>query len=682
MPRLYPNKFSALSLVFLFPAVLGTFMMAQSIATQNATANPVPQNSPSTSPAKPLFKPVVTYSDGGSLSWVLAVADVNGDGKPDVVVANFGATNQQPSVGVLIGNGNGTFQPVTTYDPGGEEPTGIAVGDLNGDGKPDIVLANEVCPGVSTFCVSVLMNRGDGTFEPAVSYADGGLSWAGGEGILTPITITDVNGDGKPDVVVINQTDKNYGDGLVSILLGNGDGTFKPVTNYSTGGFAAIAGTVVDVNGDGKLDVVVANCGPRGTICPSAHGSVGVLLGNGDGTFKPVKKFLRGGMGGLFPSLVVTDLNGDGKPDIIVGNSCPTTCNATFAVLLGNGNGTFQKPVPYNSGGQNVQALGVADLNGDGIPDIVASSGVNSVWLGNGDGTFRAGNTYPPGGNTGQIFLTDLNDDGKIDFVGINGTSSTVDVRLGNGDGTFQDFNNFALGGSQYTWATVADINGDTKQDILSANWCTPVCTNEQGTVGVLLNSPSRFPTTTSMVSSLNPSLVGQPVSFTATVTSPAGPPPDGDVVSFSDGSTLLGSARLSKGIAVFTTSSLTAGTHSILAHYPGGHSTFAASSSRSVRQVVTNATTTSLNSSANPSAHGQTVTFTATVTSSGSSVPTGTVTFKNGTTAIGHATLSAGTAMLTTSKLATGTDSITADYSGDAVSAKSTSSILLQVIN
>ena len=188
-------------------------------------------------------------------------------------------------------------------------------------------------------------------------------------------------------------------------------------------------------------------------------------------------------------------------------------------------------------------------------------------------------------------------------------------------------------------------------------------------------------PTTTSSKSSGSPSLVGEAVTFTATVKATFGSVPNGEAVTFNDGSALIGTGSTASGVATFSTASLAAGTHSITASY-AGDAGFQPSASSVVKQVVqTNATTTVLRSSMNPSSYGQSVTLTATVSSAGP-MPTGMVSFKNGTASLGSGTLSGGVATLNTTKIPAGSNSITASYSGDAASAKSTSAPLDQVVN
>ena len=396
----------------------------------------------------PTFAPTVTYGSGGYIAQSVAVADVNGDGKPDLLVANcgFACANPGPgTVGVLLGNGDGTFQAAVTYGSGGSTLS-IAVADVNGDGKPDVVVANVCSSGTCpNGTVGVLLGNGDGTFQPVVTYGSGGqAAWH--------VVVADVNGDGKPDIVVANLN------GGVDILLGNGDGTFQTAVTYGTGGLSPDAVAVADVNGDGKPDIVVANECDDTLNC--TNGSVGVLLGNGDGTFQSAATY---GTGGQVLSVAVADVNGDGKPDIVVAdycainssaNGCPAASLGLVGVLLGNGDGAFQPVVTYGSGAYIGISVTVADVNGDGKPDIVvANSFADSAYV----------------------------------------TNGAAGVLLGNGDGTFRTAVTYALGGFVAQTVAVADVNGDGKPDIVVANHCdSGNCTN--GTASVLINTtPSPY---------------------------------------------------------------------------------------------------------------------------------------------------------------------------------------------
>jgi Bacterial Ig-like domain (group 3)/FG-GAP repeat len=236
----------------------------------------------------------------------------------------------------------------------------------------------------------------------------------------------------------------------------------------------------------------------------------------------------------------------------------------------------------------------------------------------------------------------------------------------------------YPSGGEYAGFLVAADVNGDGRPDVLVANVCDfPSC--DSGTVSVLLN---KEPTTkTTVTSSGSPSFVGQAVTFMATVTSRYGAIPDGELVTFYDDGVVIGTGLITGGIATSMTSSLTVKTHSIKAVYIGD-ANFKSSFGGLTQVVKKYPTTTTLSSTLNPTAAGQSVTFTATVASTGSSMPTRKVLFKDGTKSIGTESLSGGVATLTKSTLATGSHAITAEYEGDAASAKSTSAILTQVVN
>ncbi len=575
------------------------------------------------------FANAVSYNSGGSIPYSVVVADVNGDGKPDLVVANECAAPYCAfgSVGVLLGNGDGTFQPATAFYSGGQSWS-LAVADVNLDGKPDIVVLTtcDGCGGYGDTQLSVLLGNGDGTFQAPVSYSSGGgLPIYGGS-----VAIADVNSDGKPDLVVTNRG------GTVGVLLGNGDGTFQAAVNYSAGGSNPVSVVVGDVNGDGRLDLVVAN---------RDSSSVSVLLGNGDGAFQVPVSYSSGGE---YPqSVAIGDLNGDGNLDLVVANGCRIgkCLNGEVSVLLGNGDGTFQSPTSFNSVPRYAYSVAIADVNGDGKPDLVIASGCPP---------------YPP-----YYF------DG-CSYPGV------VSVLPGNGDGTFQAPVNYYPGGWDPLSVSIADVNADSRPDLL----VTSICGFDNGTVGavgVLLNTFAAK-TTTTITSSLNPSFVNQLVTFTATVTSTP-PVPDGQLVTFYDGTTALASVALVGGTAAYSTSSLSAKTHYIQAKYSGD--TWHKPSFGTVGQVVNKyPTTTNLSSSLNPSNYEQAVTLTATVTSAGPA-PTGTVTFKNGSVILVGKTLNAsGVASFTTAKIPVGANTLTATYNGDASNAKSVSAAITQTVS
>ena len=593
------------------------------------------------------FLPVLTYSSGDTYSYFVVVADVNGDGKPDLLVAN-GNGGRNGSVGVLLGNGDGTFQPPVTYDSGGLQAASIAVADLNGDGKPDLVVANSYYSNT----VGVLLGNGDGTFRPAVTYSSGGGGpWS--------VVVADVNGDGKPDILVANQSScyTCTDEGLVGVLLGNGDGTFQPAVKYSSGGYnhynpTALA--VADLNGDGKLDLAVTSACGTDANC-HGDGSVGVLLGNGDGTFQAAVNYGTGGQAPSLGSLAIADVSGDGKPDLLVANgNCLYTGNCglgSVGALLGNGDGTFQPAVSYGSGAYGANSLAVADVNGEGKPDLVVA---NLCYL------------------RGSCWIS---------------TIGVVGVLLGNDDGAFQSALTYNSGGAGAAGVAVADVNGDGRPDLLVANLLSPSLV--EGAVGVLLGSPppcvGKCVSSTALVSSPNPSVYAQPVTFRATVSSTAGSPRSLETVTFFNGLNVLGTAPLIGGIAFLTSSSLQAGIHTITAAYLGD-ANFTASRSPGLQQAVDtksqSATTTALTSSLNPSIYGQSVTWTATVTTLGPTTPTGNVKFSWDSYYLGTASLNtSGVATLSSSGLNADSYPVLAEYVGDANNGASASPILNQVV-
>jgi large repetitive protein len=589
----------------------------------------------------------VMYNSGGYGTGGGAITDVNGDCKPDIIVANCSTTtgnvcDRPGSLGVLLGNGDGTFQPVVTSEVISTNPVALAVADLNGDGKPDAVVTS---PGG----VTVLLGKGDGTFDSGVVYS------AGGSG-ANAVTIADVNGDGKPDLLVANCNNVEYycdGNGSVGVLLGKGNGTFHPAVNYSSGGVYARSLAVGDVNGDGKPDLVVAN---------TDSGTVGVLLGRGNGTFKAVTTYELAGAPSGPLAVTISDVNGDGKPDLVA-----SVLEA--GLLLGNGDGTFQ-PASYYHSGMGVMMMAAADVNGDGKPDLamIAYNGVGALLNNNG---------APASTTSLMSSMNPVNIKQTVTY-----TASVTPQSAGtlNGSIEFMDGPNFVglvpLTGNQasmsasYTspgpHALTALYSGDLNH--ASASVSSALTENVLGT------------SVTKETTSGSPSQFGQSVTFTATVTSRFGAIPDGEMVMFTTGNMLLGSVALSGGKAACTTSAIPGGTHVVKAIY-AGDSTFASSTGTLTQVVDKYATTTALVSSLNPSVHGQEVTFTATVSSSGPA-PTGNVRFRDGTTTLGSVALSGNEASLTRSTLAAGSHSIVAEYVGNGASATSTSTAVNQVVN
>jgi FG-GAP-like repeat/Bacterial Ig-like domain (group 3) len=486
------------------------------------------------------------------------------------------------------------FAAAVIYTSGGFYGSSIAIGDLDGDGIADVVEAN-ACQASGGNCsngeLSVLLGNSDGTFRAATGYNSGGVAGSS-------VAIGDVNGDGRPDLIMANecQSSGNCDNGGVSVLLGNGDGTFQQAVSYSAG-YVPVAVKIGDLNGDGHPDLIVAN---QYQCNNCTDGGVSVLFGNGDGTFQAPVSYTSGALAAT--SVAVDDLNGDGHPDLVVTNEyqCQSCGTGRVSVLLNQGDGTFKAPVTYNAGGYAALSVAVGDVNGDGKPDLIATSlckhsyncvnGIVQVLLGNDDGTFRLGASYSSGGyGASSVVTADVNGDSKLDLVVGNTCKSPsncsiggVSVLLGNGDGTFQNAVAHSSGGENATSIAIADVNHDGKPDVVTANYCASK-TDCTGTVAVLLNTTSDK-TTTKVTSSPNPSGITQPVTFTATVTSTLDIP-NGQVVSFYLGKTALGTGTTANGIATFTTSFSKANTYYIKASYPGD--TYHKASSAIVKQVV-----------------------------------------------------------------------------------------------
>jgi dienelactone hydrolase len=333
----------------------------------------------------------------GNGPWDAGVGDFNGDGKLDLAVPN----NADNTVSILAGKGDGTFSPLGTVATG-LAPQAITVADLNADGKLDLAVANQ---GAGT--VTILLGKGDGTFTRQ--------DYVTGPDPQT-VAVADFNGDGKLDLAV-----SDYGPpgtlSTVSILLGNGDGTFQPQVAYPAGE-SPIGVLVGDFNRDGKLDLAVVD----------NSGYLSILLGKGDGTFGSAVSYTTGANSRVG---VVADLNGDGKLDLAIANYT----DSDVSILFGNGDGSFQAPVNYSVGGNPADLRG-ADFNGDGRLDLVTSNWSTnsmSVLLGNGDGTFQAHIDFPTGTGPQNLGIGDFNGDGRLDVAladNASNTSATVSVLL------------------------------------------------------------------------------------------------------------------------------------------------------------------------------------------------------------------------------------------------------------
>ncbi|MGE5192703.1 MAG: FG-GAP-like repeat-containing protein [Deltaproteobacteria bacterium] len=368
-----------------------------------------------------------------------------------------------------------SFGLAANYDVG-SGPRSVAAGDFNGDGKPDLAAAAELG-------IAVLLNNGDGSMANEVIYPLGEM----------PLTVVaaDLNRDGILDLAVTTSV------GHAKVLLGNGAGVFASSSlAYDLGAGRAMDSVLGDFNEDGNLDLIVSNL----------DGDAGILLGNGDGTFAARQGLA---VGVATRDVDVADLNSDGHLDLIAGSAF----NNYVRVLLGDGDGTFQPAqtaATFTVGGlpAEVVAQAVGDVNGDGVPDLVAAS--QQVWggstgydeytwvesyiradLGNGDGTFSPGTTYSIGlGSAQAVELADFDGDNQLDIVAGGAFTGNVILLHGNGDGKFgipEPSPEGSVRGAPDNIA-VSDLDGNGALDIATANF-------GWNTVSVLLNGVSQLPT-------------------------------------------------------------------------------------------------------------------------------------------------------------------------------------------
>lgn len=381
--------------------------------------------------------------------------DYNRDGKRDFVTVNFGAA----TVSVYLGKGNGNFQVERTFGTSTRADQ-LILADFNEDGIPDIATANAGIDSVNGNSISVLIDQKGGGVSKNTSITVGTnpLSLAAG----------DLNHDGHLDLVVANSGTPNFiGTGTLSIVLGNGDGSFQTPSTFKIiqppGNFARSPNFVAmaDFNGDGNLDVVA---------CTDDALGASFLAGDGKGSFAS-PTLIR--LADMCQQVLTADLNNDGKPDLLIRLPQTPFGQPTVFSALGHGDGTFTTPKNLPSTEQIFGAT-IGDLNNDGIPDVVLSEpGALETLLGDGRGNFAHQGFFAVP-TVATLFhpswipsVADFNGDGAMDVAIADEIGQVTYVLPGNGDGSLGQFVPYAGGGSENAALVAGDLNGDGKADLV-----------------------------------------------------------------------------------------------------------------------------------------------------------------------------------------------------------------------
>jgi hypothetical protein len=623
----------------------------------------------------------VTVAAGAITNTTLTAAGSPGNYTLSGAVTAFGT---QPLTGVVnfIDTTSGNAQigtsslgtSVRTYSsvpyPVGHTPYGVVVGDFNGDGKVDLAITN-----ATDNTVSILLGNGDGTFQPQATYNVGGQPG--------PIAVGDFNGDGKLDLAIGNLTGQS-----ISVLIGNGDGTFRSQVTYSTSGVTPISIAVGDFTGAGKLDIVIADY---------PYSTVQIMIGNGNGTFQPG----LASTGTAPVAIAPGHFDGSGWLEIVEysqiggGNILQGGPAGFFASLPGHFDWDTYAPTYYAS------SIAVGDFNRDGKLDLAVTDPYDNkvtIMLGSGAASFGGEITIPTN-NPLSVAVGDFNGDGKLDLAVTHPSNNTVGIILGNGDGTFQPEIGYGVGSSPYSVA-VGDFNGDGIPDLAVTNAAgntVSILFSEQianysqsgisaigsGTQYVLAsylgdasNAPSQSPT----VPLTGTSLLTQTISF-APIASPVtyGVPPislsatgggTGNPVTFS---VLSGPGHVS-GNWLYVDGVGTI----VVAADQAGNADYSAAPEVTQSVVVNKITPTfSVSCSPNPVVYGANTTCTAVVGGSAS----GTVSFYDNGSLWASPTIASGTASATGfAGQAPGTYSVTASYSGDSQNSPSSAGITVTI--
>jgi hypothetical protein len=385
------------------------------------------------------FQPAETVAAG--IDGAIVAGDFNGDGKLDLAVAEAGFSYRFYNPGgvfVLLGNGDGTFQPAKTVAAAGIDGAMVA-GDFNGDAKLDLAVADSAG-------VQILLGNGDGTFQPAETVA---------AGIDGAMVAGDFNGDGRTDLAVYEESNSGYwpytSTSEVSVLLSNGDGTFQPAKTFAVGPdvLSIVAG---DFTGNGRIDLALAY----------VDGTVSVLPGNGDGTFQPQVTYAVGTQ----PDAIVTgDFTDDGHLDLAVANAV----SSTVSVLLGNGDGTLSVPGQFVTTPHATPVL--ADLNGDGTDDVLVVDGSGNILyrqaIRGQPGTFEPPVTINPGHPSRDITWVAKTVDGPV-IASVDAQDDAISLYAWR-NGGFVRIGSLATGRLP-AQIIAADLNGDGVDDLVVRN--------------------------------------------------------------------------------------------------------------------------------------------------------------------------------------------------------------------
>lgn len=558
----------------------------------------------------------------------MAVGDLNGDGIPDIAQASsfqvWPGGSIDAGVTAFLGDGHGNFTAATTLDLGTAQISTIGIADFNGDGFPDVLVGISGF-NVGTPTVTVLLGTGTGTFTASESAPTGGK--------FESVAIADFNGDGIPDVAVANTTAN-----LITMFLGNGDGTLTSASGAPAQTNSQIIATG-DFNGDGVPDLVGIN---------DSSGSATILLGNGDGTFTQKAPGPATGAGPIPISVAVGDFNSDGRTDIAISVYGTT-------ILLGNGDGTFTPTADSPLGGGGNSPVLVGDFNGDGKADL-AFNGSGTLLLGDGGGKFAE---------------SLLNQQGIEPLYEVSSFLAAGDF---NGDGTtdLAGFSTLLMAAPQTVTATIQGLAMPVATGSHQVEASYPGDGTYTGSISdtVALSATSGTPTVV-VTSSTAQVFNGTAVTLTATV-SGSGLTPTG-TVSFYAGSGLLGPGKLNaSGVATYTTTTLPVGNNNITASYPGDSNYNTANSPATVVVVAApgNGTPTlTVTPSASNVTDQQNVTVAVTLAgASGQPTPTGVLALSTGSYNVQQPiTNGAASFAIDAGVLAGGSNTLTVTYLGDA---------------